>query len=309
VKIGERGINRLDRNKLADREASMRFHIMAAVASTAFGAIAMFASHLLRAAEAPRMGGGYTNVISIPVNDPSTKEIAGTLFKPQGVGPFPAVVYMPPCGGPNFPPEFQQEKFVIERMLSKGVATLIVDPLVPRGQDKGNCDKLLTVLKDVQNKNEAVLQILRQGGDDAVAALKVVKAMPEIDPKKVFLMGFSAGANSALYADDPKAPSAHDTKIAGVVAYYPICYENVEASVPTLILIGAEDDWTGPAAACQGLKSKNNFEIVVYPGVNHAFSLRFDKPVDYAGHHLAYDEKATMDAEQRTEAFIDAHLK
>jgi dienelactone hydrolase len=287
----------------------MRFHILTAVAAVAFGAGAMVASHLLQAAEGPPMGGGYTDVIPIPVKDPAIKEIAGALFKPQGAGPFPVVVYMPPCGGPNFPLEFQEEKLVIERMLSKGIATFIVDPLMPRGQDKGNCDKLLTVRTDVQNKNEAVLQILKQGGEDAVAALAVVKAMPDIDPKKVFLMGFSAGATSSLYATDPKAPGAHDTQIAGVVAYYPLCYDNVEASVPTLVLIGEKDDWTGPVAACQALKSKNNFEVVVYPGATHSFSMRFDKPFDFAGHHLAYDETSTKEAEQRVEAFIDAHLK
>jgi dienelactone hydrolase len=288
----------------------MKFYVMTtAVAAVAFGAGAMVAPQLLQAAEAPPMGGGYTNVIPIPVKDPSVKEIAGALFKPQGAGPFPAVVYMPPCGGPNFPVEFQQEKFVLERMLSKGIATLIVDPLTPRGQNQGNCDKLLTVLTDVQNKNEGVLQILTQGGDDAVAALKVVKAMPDIDPNKVFLMGFSAGATASLYAADPKAPGAHDTKIAGIVAYYPLCYDNVEASVPTLILIGEKDDWTGPVAACQALNGKNNFEVVVYPGATHAFSMRFDKPFEFAGHHLAYDETSTKEAEERAEAFIDAHLK
>src|SRR5208337_4028972 len=31
-----------------------------------------------------RMGGGYTNVIAIPVDDPDTKAIAGALFKPPG---------------------------------------------------------------------------------------------------------------------------------------------------------------------------------------------------------------------------------
>jgi dienelactone hydrolase len=180
---------------------------------------------------------------------------------------------------------------------------------MPRGQDEGNCDKLLTVLKDVQNKNETVLQLLRQGGDDAVAALKVVKAMPDIDPEKVFLMGFSAGATASLYAADPKAPGAHDTEIAGIVAYYPLCYDNVEASVPTLILIGEKDDWTGPVAACRALESKSNFEVAVYPGATHAFTMRFDKPLDFAGHHLAYDESSTKEAMQRAEAFIDAHLK
>ena len=44
-----------------------------------------------------RMGGGYTNVIAIPVDDPDTKAIAGALFRPQGAGPFPAVIYLGYC--------------------------------------------------------------------------------------------------------------------------------------------------------------------------------------------------------------------
>lgn len=269
---------------------------------------AIVAPQSLQAAGTPPIGGGYTNVIPIPVNDPSVKEIAGALFKPQGAGPFPAVVYIVPCGGPNFPPEFQQEKSVIDRMLSKGIATLIVDTHTPRGEND-NCAKLLTVRADVENKNPAVLQLLKQGGDDAVAALKVVKAMPDIDPKKIFLMGTSAGATAALYATDPKAPSAHDTDIAGVVAYFPLCYDKVEASVPTLIMIGDQDDWTGPVAACQALSAKPNFEVVIFPGAGHSFTMPFDKPFDLAGHHLAYDEKATKEAAQRADAFLDAHLK
>ena len=269
---------------------------------------AMVAPHSSQAAEAPPIGGGYTNVIPIPVNDPSVKEIAGALFKPQGAGPFPAVVYIVPCGGPNFPPEFKQEKFVIDRMLSKGIAILIVDTHTPRGEND-NCGKLLTVRADVENKNQGVLQLMKQGGDDAVAALKVVKAMPDIDPKKVFLMGTSSGATATLYATDPKSPSAHDTDIAGVVAYFPLCYDSVEASVPTLVMIGDQDDWAGPVAACQALTGKPNFEVVVYPGAGHSFTMPFDKPFDLEGHHLAYDEKSTKEAAQRADAFIDAHLK
>jgi dienelactone hydrolase len=57
------------------------------------------------------MGGGYQNVIPIPVDDPATKNIAGALFKPTGAGPFPALVYMSGCGGlNNNPAEMSLEK-------------------------------------------------------------------------------------------------------------------------------------------------------------------------------------------------------
>ena len=77
--------------------------------------------------------------------------------------------------------------------------------------------------------------------------------MPDIDPNKVFLQGYSYGAISSLYATDMKTPGTHDTKIAGLIAYYPYCYDNVDASVPTLVLIGEKDDWT----ACGELPSRH----------------------------------------------------
>lgn len=268
---------------------------------------AMLAPHALQAADGPPMGGGYANVTPIPVNDPAVKEIAGALLKPEGAGPFPVIVYMPPCGGPNFPLELKQEKFWTERLLARKVAVFIVDPLMPRGLDQGNCDKFLTVLEDVRNKNEAVLQLVRQGGDDAVAALKVVGSMPDIDPKKMFLMGFSSGATASLRAADPKISGEAGSGLAGVIAYYPLC-GGIEAAVPTLVLIGDKDDWVD-VAACQALDGKDNFEVAVYPGATHAFTLPFDKPSEWAGHKLAYDEASTMKAAERVEAFIDAQLK
>jgi len=32
------------------------------------------------------------------------------------------------------------------------------------------------------------------------------------------------------------------------------------------------------------------------------------KPVDYLGHHIAYNEKATLEAQQRADAFMDTHM-
>jgi dienelactone hydrolase len=272
---------------------------MTVVAAVAFGTGAMVAPHLLQAAEAPPIGGGYTNPIAIPVNDPSVKEIAGALFKPQGTGPFPAVVYISGCNGLDFPPEGKQEKRVIDSMLSNGIATLIVDPFTPRGEKDGNCEKI---------NEKTFVEVFTQGGNDAVAALKAVKAMPDIDPNKVFLQGYSYGAIASLFATDMKTPGTHDTKVAGVIAYYPYCYDNIDPSVPTLVLIGEKDDFM-PVAKCQALTGKANFEVVVYPGASHGFTEPFDKPLDFDGHHLAHDEAATKDAQERAEAFIAAHLK
>ena len=78
--------------------------------------------------------------------------------------------------------------------------------------------------------------------------------------------------------------------------------------MPTLVLIGEKDDWT-PAALCQAVKSKPNFEVAVFPGVDHGFVMPMGQPVDYLGHHIVYNEKATLEAQQDADAFMAARLK
>jgi dienelactone hydrolase len=252
---------------------------------------------LAAAQTSPPMGGEYTNVIPIPVDDPATAAIAGALFKPEGAGPFPAVVYMSGCEG--LAPEMAFEKAVIDHLLARGIATLIVDPFTPR-DEYGICDKL-----NAPNLNEKKWsEYATRGGNDAVAAVKVLRSMPEINPNRIFLQGYSYGAGASLFAVDTKTPGAHDAKIAGVIAYYPYCMAT-EASVPALILIGEKDDWT-PAALCLLAKDKPNIEVVLLPGATHGFNMGYAG--EYMGHHLAYDEKATQEAERRADAFIDAHI-
>jgi len=76
----------------------MKRKFSASVGIIALSTIAMLAFQSMSKAETPPMGGGYTDVIPIPVNDPATKAIAGALFKPPGAGPFPAVVYVAGAG-------------------------------------------------------------------------------------------------------------------------------------------------------------------------------------------------------------------
>ena len=65
-------------------------------------------------------------------------------------------------------------------------------------------------------------------GNDALAAVAVLKAMPEIDPNRIFLQRYSWGAISSLFAVYSATPLKHDTKVAGVIAHYPFCYDNVD---------------------------------------------------------------------------------
>ena len=272
-----------------------KFVASIAALAPAIGVAVLFPS--LAAGQAPPMGGGYTNVIPIPVDDPSTKAIAGALFKPPGAGPFPAVVYMSGCDGVDTPAARALQKALVDHLQSKGVATLIVDPFTPRGELEGCAG------------GDAA-----HGGKDALAALNVLKAMPDVDAKHIFLQGYSWGATSSLSAIDTKNIASHDARVAGVIAYYPYCYEGVDPSVPVLVMIGDKDDST-PAVRCQSAAGKSDFEVVVYPGATHAFNMPgisdlIEHRMHYDEvHHMAYDEKATRDAEQRADAFMAAHMK
>ncbi len=269
---------------------------MAAVAIAA-GAMRAFAS--ISAAHAPPMGGGYTNVIAIPVpeNDPQVKAIAGAHFTPEGAGPFPTVIYMSGCAGLGIPPEVAEQKMVINHCVAQGKAVPILNSLTPRGMTEGVCDRI------------SEMSIYLHRADDAYAAHTALATMPKIDSKRVFLQGNSHGANAATLAVNPKIVEEHGgNAFAGVVAYYPYCVDDMAFSAPTIILDGDKDNLT-PSRLCEAIKGRDNLEVVVYPGATHSFTMPMEQPVEYMGHHMVYDSKAAEDAQARVDAFIAAHMK
>ena len=108
----------------------MQSNFLASVTAVAISAT-LGVSTLAGAQTAPPIGGGYTNAIAIPVDDPTTKNISGALFKPPGAGPFPAVVYMSGCIGLNYPPEMALERAVIDHLLAKGSCDFDCRPVHP----------------------------------------------------------------------------------------------------------------------------------------------------------------------------------
>ena len=247
----------------------------------------------------PRMGGGYTNVIAIPVDDPDTKAIAGALFRPKGAGPFPAVIYLGFCGSFASGDERAVQKTLVERLPAKGFATLIVNSYTPRGQGNGVCEEADT--SDSNGRHYAL-----RGAEDAYAALNALAKLPDIDPKRVFLLGYGHAGNSAILATNSHAAANHPLTFAGVISYWPWCGWGADFPVPTLVLIGEKDDWS-PPGLCTAITDKPNLEVVVLPGATNSFAL--PGVSDHLGHHTVYDEKATQDAQARTEAFLAAHAK
>jgi hypothetical protein len=122
--------------------------------ATAAAISAMLGVSTLGAAQtAPPIGGRYTDAIAIPVDDPTTKNISGALFKPPGAGPFPAFVYMSGCVGLNYPPETALERTVIDHLLAKGVATT----RTPHAMNKWASAQNLEILTTRPTANSGIL--------------------------------------------------------------------------------------------------------------------------------------------------------
>ncbi len=162
------------------------------------------------------------------------------------------------------------------------------------------------VCDEADSSDSNARQYALRGAEDAYAALNALAKLPDIDPKRVFLLGYGHAGNSAILATDSHAAANHPLTFAGVVSYWPWCGWGTDFPVPTLVLIGEKDDWSSPGL-CTAIKDKPNLEVVVLPGATNSFAL--PGVSDHLGHHTVYDEKATQDAQARTEAFLAAHMK
>jgi dienelactone hydrolase len=237
-------------------------------------------------------GAGAGQLVEFETAFKSPVRLLGYLAKPDGPGPFAAIVILHGCDGfnPGMP-------IVADRLKSWGYVALAIDSLGPRHRSNacagGSPDQPL----------------------DAYAALNFLTMQRFVDPDRVGVLGFSMGGGSALLAGESGfIEQLFPRKFRAVVAFYPVCAGRSGIMVaPALILIGALDDWT-PAQTCQEIVKKadvdgGTIDLVVYPGVYHGFANRLLQPGErYFGHWLEYNEAATTDALTRTRQFLDAHL-
>jgi dienelactone hydrolase len=214
------------------------------------------------------------------------RRLTAVLRKPDGPGPFPAVVLMHGCGGIQ-----PGNEAWANDLTAWGYATLLVDSFTPRGL------------------SEICTDFGRLGvGDrtlDAYAALDHLRSLPFIDEDRIALMGWSHGGRVVLFGLSEHRRPAIGGFRAGV-ALYPYCDFHSGMYAPLLILIGDADDWT-PAVRCDVFKSYATIDVKVYRGAPHSFD-NPGPPRTYLGHALGYDHAATADARKTVREFLARHL-
>ena len=193
----------------------------------------------------------------------------GVLFRPEGPGPFPAIVALHGCAGLNDRAGALRPLYNdwAERFTAAGYAVLFPDSFGSRGAGS-QCR-----VRD--RRIRARFERVR----DAYDARYWLQEQAWVKRDRVALVGWSMGAVAALWAVRPRAGAREMVDFRSAVAFYPNCRRAGEtawsARIPILILIGLADDWTS-ASACQtmaaGARGRSaRVEVVTYPGAHHAF--------------------------------------
>ena len=121
---------------------------------------------------------------------------------------------------------------------------------------------------------------------DAYGALVFLARQTFVDPHRVAAVGFSAGAWVTLSVAEPNRSNSSSLRQLAVPGGGCVLSAMQAAAarpgIPTLIFIGALDDWT-PAADCSNkVAGWGNdgppVELVVYPGAHHGFYYRHLQP-------------------------------
>jgi dienelactone hydrolase len=228
--------------------------------------------------------------------------IQGDLAKPDGAGPFPAAVVLHGCAGMH---DATRQKLVDE-LVGWGYVVLLVDSYATRG------------IKHACTWTASATFVKRR--PDAYGALDFLGHQTFVDSHRVALIGFSAGARVTLAVAEPNSLALFGSpgsklRFRAAAAFYPPCEAASERpAIPTIIFIGAIDDWT-PAADCSDKvagwgNDGSPVELVVYPGVYHGFYYQYLQPGrNIFEHWLEYNSAAADDATQRLHRFLDRHLK
>jgi dienelactone hydrolase len=252
--------------------------------------VLMAAGLLLSATRGASALGWLVDVPNFEGLDPA--HLPGYLARPSGPGRFPGVVILHGCNGFT-----SSQAETADRLRIWGYVALAIDSLSPRGMSTACSTGLAQVF-------------------DAQAALHYLSRQEFVDPSRVAVLGYSMGGGAALrLAQNDGVRSEFEERFRAAIAYYPGCdAESAPMAIPTMVLIGAADDWT-PAEACRVLQERMRhaatpIDLTVYPGVYHAFTASQAKPGfrNDLGHWIEYDEFAAKDAEAKTRAFLAAHL-
>jgi dienelactone hydrolase len=266
--------------------------------------------------------------VSFPSTDADLKggaptTITGYLYKPEGTGPFAAVVALHGCNGAVDEKGMVRELYGAwgERLSKAGYLVLLPDSFGSRGH--GDLCAQLSALPVQPNR-----EIPR----DNYGALEYLRSRPDVKPNSIAILGQSFGASSTFFtiaegARPKEVPAEQDFRVA--IAFYPGCQRFLalqpkwKPRQKVLFLMGDADNFT-PVAPCRELLTAvaasggPSIEAHWYPGAYHAFDhpnlpervlTHVKVPPDGHSPTVGSNPDARADAIVKVKAFLDNHLK
>jgi dienelactone hydrolase len=239
--------------------------------------------------------------------------LRGLLMKPDGIGPFPAIVALHGCNGP-----FNKEGALVAReaawarlLTTHGYVVLFPDSFGPR---------------DVATDCEGRVRAWAERSYDAYGALRYLQAQSFIIGERIGVMGWSHGGGTVIFAiarDSVARPAALPKgDFRAAVAFYPAwCWRlstDWKPDMPFLLEIGAQDDSIQPAPCIKRAESAQAAgapaQIKVYDGAVHDFDWPGDPLHTITSSsgkvaHYGVNDEARADALVRVLAFFDSRLK
>ena len=213
------------------------------------------------------------------------RELEAFYARPEGEGPFPAVVVIHEIFGLN-----ENIRDIAARFAGEGYAALAVDLFAGR-------NRALCMAKMMGGM---LFNALEHGGvKNLKAALSFLSTQPDVDPDHVGAIGFCMGGGLAI------AWACTDDRLGAIAPFYGMNPRPLEAVKRACLVVGSypEKDFTAGAAKKLDAKlSEANIphDIKIYEGAKHSF---FN---DQGG---AYDASASADAWERTLEFFGTHLR
>jgi dienelactone hydrolase len=223
------------------------------------------------------------------------------MLQPAGPGPFPAVIMLHGCSGLG-----RRDRMWAERLRRWGYLTLRVNSFAARNMKRVCGGGILAPDARVP---------------DVFAGLAHLRARPDIDPRRIALVGWSHGATATLMTLGA-APEEPAMGVRAAVSYYPGCRQvrGWRTRTPVLMLLGEADNWTAPGP-CQYLAARQreaglDVTQVTYPGAHHGFDNPLLGPgprwvpdaLGGRGATTRYDPAAFEDSVRRVRDFLVRHL-
>jgi dienelactone hydrolase len=236
--------------------------------------------------------------------------LLGKMFRPEGKGPFPAIIMIHGCRGIQ-----PYQKDWAQSLAKLGYLSLIVDSFTTRDE--------IDVCKDWHDRSSAPVVAGRSA--DAAGAYDYLIELPFVKSARIALLGWSRNGVLAAISDSGLG-QVNRRNYRAAIAFYPGCGPREDGIFmsPLLVLLGENDD-TVTVKKCRVMAKASNqreypVELAIYQDAEHAFDDKYTsndqmredmwthKKESLHGVMFKYNAVAHADAEERVEKFLDHHL-